>query len=166
MAGWLVVADDFLLDPHDGSGVPVGAMDEDAVRIVRAFADWRQRTCLVSSADPDALKHWAAARGLAGWDDVVGNEDDLLAAARVKRDQYGGVNLVLTGDPTRVRDLLMAGFRVVSLATPVYLHDEHRPDYEGSVRPWAAVAAQHTGDKALHDSDPRRRDDNSERFTE
>lgn len=166
MAGWLVVAADFLLDPHDANGIPSGAMDETAKHIVRSFFDWRRNLVLVSSEPTDKVKHWAKTNGMAAWNDVQGDEPSLVEAAIVKRDHYGGVDMVLTGDPTEVRGLLLQGFRVLSLGTPVYMRDEHRPDYEGTVRPWDEVAAQHTGDLELHEDDPRRADEPEDaRFT-
>jgi len=166
VAGWLVVATDFLLDPHDANGIPSSAMDEHAKQIVRGYLDWRNNVALVGPEPVEKMKHWAANGGLAAFDDVLGGEDNLLEAARVKRDQYGGVTMVLTGNPVNVRSLLMSGFKVLSLATPVYARDEHRPDYEDVPKSWAEVAAQHTGDVALHSDDPRRDDEQMDaRFT-
>lgn len=166
MAGWLVVCDDFLLDPHDSNGIPSGSMDDIAKQIVRGYMGWRNNIALVSSEPADKVKHWAKTNGLAAFNDVQGDEDALLDYARFKRDHHGGVSMVLTGNPGRVRGLLLNGFRVLSLATPVYERDEHRPDYEASVKPWDAVAAQHTGDLELHEGDPRRAEDRDDvRFT-
>jgi hypothetical protein len=120
---------------------------------------------LITDQDPEVVNRWL---GLNGFDkhafivprDVIDPED--LAerrALQVRRlRSYGAdVGLVIDSDPMAVRALFRDGVAASLYLSPVYSRPEHRPDYDGEVRPWDDLVAEIERARELRASDDRPR---------
>ncbi|WP_157407286.1 hypothetical protein [Actinomadura atramentaria] len=80
---------------------------------------------------------------------------------QVQRLRHTGcpIDVLVTADPGAAALALSKGITTVTFCEPAYTVPEHRPDYDGTVRPWSALTAELHRQRELKAGDRRLSDD-------
>lgn len=114
--------------------------------------------------DITEIEHWLMTNGLKRHSLVLLREahQDGLEAPLLRKIHLGewraqgfDVALYVTADPAVAKAMMTAGVTTLLMAHPAYARPEHRPDYEGGLKPWAEIEEEINATALKRESVPR-----------
>lgn len=116
-----------------------------------------------NSSDQDLLNHWLRLNGFNKHPLLVvpratdGDQIEHIRAKQISRVREAGhvVEFVVEPDPSVSASLLRSGIAVMNYIHPRYSKPEHRPDYDGKIKPWSVLESEVLKQEELRTSDSR-----------
>lgn len=149
----VIVVEGVLMNPVAQTPVPLGK------KLYRAFCTTERVLLISGETSREELEGWLFMEGMSGhaevqYPDPIGAGDRVWQVNQLRKRGYD-IEVVIEPDPAICAALIREGFNTMTFTHAAYAIPSWRPDYEGRVRPWDALASEVGIQAVLRERDKR-----------
>jgi hypothetical protein len=101
------------------------------------------------------LNFWLGGTNDAGLEAMDIGEKRLAQLTRLRANGMTNIELLIDSNPMSIEKVFSKGINCLLFVAPRYAEPNHRPDYDGTVKPWKSLVKEMDWQDEMYENDPR-----------